>query len=202
METKATDQRPRVPPNVKFEIDDAEATWTFQHQFDYVHGRYLAAAISDWPKLIRQSFDATKPGGYAEFQEYDLKVYSEDGSLTPDHAEAQWNKLGCGACESFGKDPFPGGKLERYMKETGFEDVYHERFRLPVGPWPKDKHLVSSAPRLFSSPNPIFIFPLENRRVLELDLIRRWPRRDDASAHDASPQLESGRSARPACGCP
>lgn len=133
----------RVPANVKFEVDDAEENWTFQHQFDFVHARYLAAAISDWEKLIRQSFEATKPGGYTEFQEYDLLVYSEDGSLTTEHAERKWNTLGCDACSSFGKDPFPGGKIEGRMKAAGFVDVYHERLRLPVGPWPKDKHLVS-----------------------------------------------------------
>lgn len=135
--------RDRVPANVKFEVDDAEAPWTFQKQFDFVHVRYLAAAISDWPKLVRQCFDATKPGGYTEFHEYDLNVYSEDGSLRPEHAEMKWNTLGCGACLSFGKDPYPGKKIEGWAKDVGFEDVYHERFRLPIGPWAKDQHLVS-----------------------------------------------------------
>lgn len=133
----------RVPANVKFEVDDAEENWTFQHQFDYIHCRYLAAAISDWEKLVRQCFENTKPGGYTEFQDYDLSVYSEDGSATPEHAVIKWNSLGCGACSSFGKDPDPGRKLEGYMKAAGFVDVYHERLRLPIGPWPKDKHLVS-----------------------------------------------------------
>ena len=137
-------QTHRVPANVKFEVDDAEEKWTFQHQFDFVHCRYLAAAISDWEKLVRQCFEATKPGGYTEFQEYNLRIYSEDGSLTPEHAERKWNDLGCGACISFGKDPEPGPKIEGLMKAAGFVDVYHERFRLPIGPWPKDKHLVSS----------------------------------------------------------
>ena len=137
-------QARREPPNVKFEVDDAEENWTFQHQFEFVHCRYLAAAISDWEKLVRQCYEATKPGGYTEFQEYNLRVYSEDGSLTPEHAEREWNDLGCGACVSFGKDPEPGPKIEGWMKDAGFADVYHERFRLPIGPWPKDQHLVSS----------------------------------------------------------
>lgn len=132
-----------MPANVKFEVDDVEESWTFQHQFDFVHCRYLAAAISDWEKLVRQCYEATKPGGYTEFQDYNLRIYSEDGSLTPKHAEREWNDLGCGACVSFGKDPEPGPKIEGWMKDAGFVDVYHERFRLPIGPWPKDKHLVS-----------------------------------------------------------
>lgn len=70
-------------------------------------------------------------------------MYAEDGSLKPEHAEQKWGDLGCGACVAFGKDPHPGPKLEGWVKDAGFEDVYHERFRLPIGPWPKDKHLVS-----------------------------------------------------------
>ena len=76
--------RERVPPNVKFEVDDCEAPWTFPEPFDVIHCRYLAAAITDWPRLVSQAFQNTKPGGYAEFQDYDLEYYSEDGSLTED----------------------------------------------------------------------------------------------------------------------
>ncbi|KAI4245670.1 MAG: hypothetical protein LQ352_006527, partial [Teloschistes flavicans] len=74
----------RVPPNVKFEVDDCEEPWTFTEKFDVVHARYLAAAIQDWPKLVSQAFQFTKPGGYAEFQDYDLQYYSEDGTTNDD----------------------------------------------------------------------------------------------------------------------
>ncbi|KAL8971102.1 MAG: hypothetical protein Q9183_001215 [Haloplaca sp. 2 TL-2023] len=73
-----------VPPNVKFEVDDCEAPWTFSEKFDVIHCRYLAAAIQDWPKLVGQAFQFTKPGGYSEFQDYMLTYYSEDGTLTED----------------------------------------------------------------------------------------------------------------------
>ena len=32
------------------------------------------------------------------------------------------------------------------MKEAGFQNVRVERYKLPIGPWPKDKHLVSLDP--------------------------------------------------------
>jgi hypothetical protein len=57
-----------VPPNVHFEVsinllptstcmyqltirqvEDIEEPWTFSHPFDYIHARYLANAIRDWP---------------------------------------------------------------------------------------------------------------------------------------------------------
>jgi SAM-dependent methyltransferase len=46
-----------VPMNCRFEIDDAEADWTWDEEsFDYIHNRNFVCAIRDWPKLIRQSY--------------------------------------------------------------------------------------------------------------------------------------------------
>ncbi|MCJ1276044.1 hypothetical protein MMC21_003849 [Puttea exsequens] len=132
-----------VPANVKFEIDDAEEPWTFPHKFDFVHLRYLAAAIADWPRLVRQAYDATEPGGWAEFQDFDVTYYSEDGSMKPEHEVQQWITRLIDAAVKFGRDPCPGSKIEGWMREVGFENVQHEKYRLPIGPWPKDKHLKS-----------------------------------------------------------
>lgn len=44
----------RVPPNVRFEVDDVEADWTYHQKFDYIHCRFMGIAIKDWPKLVRQ----------------------------------------------------------------------------------------------------------------------------------------------------
>jgi len=46
-----------VPPNVRFEIDDVEDPWTYAHPFDYVHSRYMAGSIKNWPGLMRQCFE-------------------------------------------------------------------------------------------------------------------------------------------------
>lgn len=132
---------------MKFEVDDAEEPWTFQEGFDFIHARYLASAIVDWPKLIRQAFDHTKPGGWAEFQDFDLTYYSEDGSLREDQNISKWYTTLLNAISEFGRDPCPGPKLEGWMKDAGFEGVQHEKLRLPIGPWAKDKHLVCCAPR-------------------------------------------------------
>ena len=130
-----------VPANVKFEIDDVEEPWTFQEKFDYIHARYLAAAIVDWPKLIRQAFKNTKPGGWAEFQDFDPSYYSDDGSLREDHDVYKYIHIFMDAAKSFGRDSKPGPQLEGWMKDAGFENVVAEKFRLPIGPWPKDKDL-------------------------------------------------------------
>ncbi|KAL9101207.1 MAG: hypothetical protein Q9163_003509 [Psora crenata] len=131
-----------VPSNVKFEIDDAEQTWTFREKFDFIHARYLAAAIVDWPKLARQCYEYTTPGGYTEFQDFDLTYYSEDGSLREDHAVATWDAIGIKALQDFNRDMCPGPKLEQWMKDAGFQNVTAQKYKLPIGPWPRDPHLV------------------------------------------------------------
>ncbi|KAI4227821.1 MAG: hypothetical protein L6R36_002115 [Xanthoria steineri] len=130
-----------VPPNVKFEVDDSEEPWTFREKFDVIHARYLATAIADWPKLVSQAFQFTKPGGYSEFQDYDLVYYSEDGTLTDDLAIQKWITILLQAARDFGRDPCPGPRLAGLMRDAGFQNVEEEKYKIPIGPWPKDKHL-------------------------------------------------------------
>ena len=47
-----------VPPNVRFEVDDLEDDWTFSYPFDYIHSRYMAGSIKDWPRLMKQCFES------------------------------------------------------------------------------------------------------------------------------------------------
>ena len=45
-----------VPPNLKFEIDDCEAEWTYpENHFDYIHIRSLFGCIQDWHRLYAQA---------------------------------------------------------------------------------------------------------------------------------------------------
>lgn len=48
--------RSRVPPNVKFEVDDVESPW-ISKKFDFIFCRAMAGAIQDWPKLVRSMFE-------------------------------------------------------------------------------------------------------------------------------------------------
>lgn len=47
------------------------------------------------------------------------------------------------------RDPSPGLSLHKWVTEAGFENITEVKYKLPIGPWPKDKHLVSAT--LFSS---------------------------------------------------
>jgi SAM-dependent methyltransferase len=130
-----------VPPNVKFEIDDIENEWVFQTPFDFIHSRYLIAAIANWPKLVEQTFKHTKPGGYVEFLDSTMQLYSDDGSLPADSAINRWCSELIRGTALLGREPQPGPLLEGWIRNAGFENVHVRKIKLPVGTWPKDKRL-------------------------------------------------------------
>lgn len=47
----------RVPPNVKFVIDDAEDMWLYQEKFDFIHVRLMSGCFSDWANFLRQAYE-------------------------------------------------------------------------------------------------------------------------------------------------
>jgi SAM-dependent methyltransferase len=82
-----------LPPNLSFHIDDAEADWTWKPaSFDYIHNRNFVCAIRDWPKLINQTFEFLKPGGWCEWHEKHPFFMSDDGTLTEDNALYKWGQ--------------------------------------------------------------------------------------------------------------
>ena len=103
----------------------------------------MVAAIRDWPKLVGQAYRHTKPGGWAEFQDFDGHYYSEDGTFIEGGEVDKWVSTWTKASSEQGLDARPGSKLEGWMYDAGFQNIKAEKFRVPIGPWPKDKHLVS-----------------------------------------------------------
>ena len=52
----------RIPPNLKFEVDDLEMPWNFTTKFNYIHTEAMIGAIQDWPKYFSQSFEYVTKG--------------------------------------------------------------------------------------------------------------------------------------------
>ncbi|OBR14434.1 UMTA methyltransferase [Colletotrichum higginsianum IMI 349063] len=129
-----------VPSNVRFEIDDVESPWLHEQKFDFIFCRFMAAAIADWPKLVKNIFDHLNPGGWAEFHEMDPEIYSDDGTYTEKHATWAWNQTFLKTMRDIGRDPCPGPQLEGWVRERGFENVYHQAYKAPLGPWPKEAY--------------------------------------------------------------
>ncbi|KXH48255.1 UMTA methyltransferase [Colletotrichum salicis] len=137
----------KAPPNVRFEVDDVESPWVEQ-KYDYIMCRYMVGSILDRPKLVKNIYDRLRldeishlnPGGWAEFQEMICEYYSDDGTYTAKHATWGWNKTLVRTLESIGRDPNPAAKVKGWVVDAGFQSVFHQKFKLPIGPSPKDPH--------------------------------------------------------------
>ncbi|RDW85977.1 S-adenosyl-L-methionine-dependent methyltransferase-10 [Coleophoma crateriformis] len=129
-----------VPPNVKFEIDDIELDFPDSRTYDYIHCRYMSYAIKNWPRLVQQVYEHTVPNGIAEFTDYDLTYRSDDGTLDNTTLKA-WGDDLPRAGRMMGREPCPGLYLEKWVRGAGFTNIEHKVYKIPLGPWPADKHL-------------------------------------------------------------
>lgn len=127
-----------VPLNCRFMVDDIELEWLESNKYDYIHCRSLAGSMGDWPQLIRQIYESLKPGGWVEFQETDNTPYSEDDTFTSASPLALLMDGLKQAGDKLGRTIDPAPSLKQWAEAAGFVRVEEQRFRLPVGSWPKD----------------------------------------------------------------
>ncbi|KAL1869265.1 protein transport protein bet1 [Paecilomyces lecythidis] len=128
-----------VPPNVKFIIDDIDEPWV-DGEYDFIHGRYLFGCSRDFPKLFRECYRNAAPGAWVEFQEWETRPFSEDGS-TDNTSIVHYYDLLNSEFSKIGRPVNIGPQLEGWMRDAGFEDVTVQKYLVPMGRWPKDKHL-------------------------------------------------------------
>ncbi|KAH8896810.1 S-adenosyl-L-methionine-dependent methyltransferase [Thozetella sp. PMI_491] len=129
-----------VPPNVQFLIDDFEDEWLNGDDFDLVHLRSIAPIAKDMPKLLRQSIEHTRPGGWVELQEFGGYILSDDDSLT-ECSLPKFFDLSAEAMAKFGAKFRIGNDLGPLMMEAGYTNVTLKTIKVPIGTWPKDKTL-------------------------------------------------------------
>jgi len=130
-----------VPPNCRFEVDDCESEWTFpKNSFDFVHSRHLAQSIKDWPAYFKNIYEHTKPGGYVEVVEAEMLINTDDGTYPEkcdlrtfiDTFNIALDKMGIPECSA---------KLKKFAEDAGFVDVTANKYKIPWGPWPKDRKM-------------------------------------------------------------
>jgi len=133
-----------VPPNCVFVLDDAAKDWTYEdNTFDYIHIRCLLGCIKDWVKLYRECMRCLKPGGWLEHSDFSVQIMSDDGSLPPNSAWAEWRSVFTAAGEKMGMtfDITDDNKFVKWMEEAGFTDVQSSLIKIPLGNWPADPRL-------------------------------------------------------------
>ena len=124
-----------VPPNVVFQIDDAQDGWTFTDPFDLIHMRGMAGAFSDWPTMYAEAFRHLKQGGILELADFGAIEMEQQPS---DSYISIYN----GACQSaadksgitIGLDHLKKESLER----VGFSVVKSTVMEVPLGSWTPD----------------------------------------------------------------
>jgi hypothetical protein len=80
------------------------------------------------------------PGGYIEQVEMGVVPTSDDGSHRGTVYE-KWGKASLESGDRFGKTLRIVDESKQRMIDAGFIEVVERRYKLPIGPWPKDKHL-------------------------------------------------------------
>ncbi|KAM5526678.1 Phosphoethanolamine N-methyltransferase 3-like protein 1 [Fusarium oxysporum f. sp. phaseoli] len=146
MEVIGTDLSPCqpqwVPPNVRFEIDDAAQSWTWNDDhFHFIHIRYLFGAINDWNALFREAHRCCEPGGWIQSCEADVTFRSDDGTTELEPAFQTWRKLYEEGGKKLGNPTFVHGLQRQAIEEAGFTGVKVTDYKFPIGDWPKDPKL-------------------------------------------------------------
>ncbi|KAH6658333.1 S-adenosyl-L-methionine-dependent methyltransferase [Truncatella angustata] len=127
-----------VPANCRFEVDDCEDEWIYSHKFDYIHGRYMCAFLTDFSKLFRNIYDNLNPGGWVEFMETLIFFQSHDGTLDGT-ALQRWNRLIVDGVKNMGRNLLSCRRYKQWMLETGFTNVEERKIIVPANPWAKGK---------------------------------------------------------------
>ncbi|SPJ78268.1 uncharacterized protein FTOL_06657 [Fusarium torulosum] len=131
-----------VPPNVKFELEDATNTWSWSdNTFDLVHMRYLIGSITDWGALFKEAFRCCKPDGFVESVEVNPVFLSDDNTIADDSAINMWNKVCEEGGKAFGRSLCEVPDDVQLLRAAGFVDIQVTDFKVPVGGWAKDPKL-------------------------------------------------------------
>ena len=86
----------------------------------------------------------TKPGGWAEFKDWDLTLVSSDDSVPHDSYTYKYHELLYEALDIIKRSYKPGPSLKKWAEEAGYVNITEEILPVPMGLWPKDKKLVSN----------------------------------------------------------
>jgi SAM-dependent methyltransferase len=138
-ETRQANHHHSVPPNCRFEVDDAEDEWTFSTKFDFIHGRALLSCFNDSKHVFQQAYNALVPGGYLELQD-GIFPMQYVGDVPENCALKKWNELILGGAAKAGRAWTNVQHYKRFLEEIGFEDVEEKSFYWPTSPWAKGKH--------------------------------------------------------------
>ena len=93
---------------------------------------------SEWHKVYQQCYDNLGPGAWIEQVELDVRVMSDDASLSPDSLLAGWGPNFLGCAERAGRSLATQSTMKAAIERVGFVNVQDDLFKCPIGHWPKN----------------------------------------------------------------
>lgn len=131
-----------VPPNCMFEVLDIEDEWLFtKNSFDFIHARELVMSVRDWEGLFRQALSHLGPGGWFEVASSYPNPNSDDNTLKEDASLTKLRSIFFRMGEEMDTPIDAATRWREELERVGFMDVNETVYRVPHGPWPKDKTL-------------------------------------------------------------
>lgn len=104
--------------------------------------RTMTGCIRNWDRLFAQAYAHTKPGGYIELQEMDYFGIIQPTSRNPGTSFHTWCTQQGSAAMKVGVNLRTSVEfMKSSLEKVGFTEVAVQEFKLPIGPWPKQKRL-------------------------------------------------------------
>ena len=131
---------PSAPPNVSFEICDAEDEWDFSTPFDFIHMRAIVTCFRDPRAVFASALKALAPGGYLQLRD-PLFPFLYHDPPPANCALKRWNELILEAGTKLGRKWTNAHNYRQWLQELGYRDVVEIKERLPLSPWAKGKRM-------------------------------------------------------------
>ncbi|OAQ57266.1 methyltransferase [Pochonia chlamydosporia 170] len=128
----------RIVTSQKYRTD----RWDFPQKFDFIHTRTTAGCWSNFEtQIAAQAFEELEPGGWFESQEVDCNISCDDGTLDPSGPLVSWISDLILASDKLNRPALIGATLKEVYERVGFVDVQQRVYKVPLGPWPKNRFL-------------------------------------------------------------
>lgn len=124
-----------VPPNVYFEIDDAQEEWTYTEPFDFIHIRGLSGAFRDWTTVYKEAYKHLQPNGVLEVADFGLVQSMESIS---DSYLSIYNGACLSAAERSGVELGLDHLKKAILECSGFSFAKSRTIEVPLGTWSSD----------------------------------------------------------------
>ena len=125
------------PENFVLRVADLEQeeTWTDIGTFDYIHARFLAVVVRDWPKMLSRCLEHLSPGGWLECQD----LYFPMQCLEPEDAArskaVEWGNFMTEASKKLNIKTETAATFPKLFEAAGYTNIQAEDFKKYSGPW-------------------------------------------------------------------